>query len=461
MVASVPLMNFLPFFAGHLPTSRRALRLLALYMATSVACSTTEASNDARTVGTPSAEKPGEETGVPCTESELKEVFSGDIWGGPALDFSTSHLGFAHVDATGVPSVSVYDLATEESATITVASKVLTARYGDHSVTTSLAANGSGFGLGWYTERVSSVPNQGPGVWSTRFAVVDPAAGIASRPQTGNPDVGRSGAEDLVQAREPHVIAKDDGYFMMWEDTRTKEPRVVDVNLSGWSGIYGQAYDANGAPLGSDVQVVQSRAHSITGVGVGTEVMAVWNAQESDFTTHIYPRMGPFSPRSKPDPIYAEKVRPQMLLGSAVVGEGRIAVATSAGGVLGVMILDAQGSVLKAHTTWETTEQASTSPIRIYPLGTGFAVATFNYADIRSPNGIRLDYLTTDGERLGGTVVPLSLPDASPSSALALRSVKGKLWFAVATTQGEQSRTVKVQVGGVCPSLSKGSVSGG
>ncbi len=390
------------------------------------------------------ASEPAAETCAPEAAAVSSEA---NVYGSGAVAFASSGgLGIAYVDTSGIPTLQLQGATTKKLTW--PGARVEFDHYGPSYVTTSLAANGTRFGFGWYTERTSAT-SKASGTWSTMFATASPS-GETSDAVMGNEDWGRSGTDDTVVADQPGVLPRGDGFLLVWNDMRTKEPRVMNVNLAGWHGLYARAFDANGEPTMTDEQVAQpTRTSARTGVADGEGAKVIWSVRESDFDTTIHVRSGTrFTPAEAPPPVATFKSYGTTdSLASARTANGEVlVVATRTDNAsqkhVGSLFLGRSGDV---KTAWADWPDVGLEDVAVTASGTGFVVA----AVARATSELRVFVLDGSGARVRDEhiALPAPLTDKTLLHAPAVRAAADTIDVALATATdgakpGERKLTV-------------------
>jgi hypothetical protein len=368
-------------------------------------------------------ETPGEQP--VCVPSDADLVVSTDVVGVPSIAVAGSRLALGYVDPLGVPTVRVHGLASgagasEPTSATWDTAKVRWETIGPGSVMTSLAHNGDRLGFGWSTER--PFPGASNGVPSTRFATVSITGEDASPAVRGNDDAGRSGADDKVEAFAPTVTPFADEFLLLWNDTRTKEPVVQNVNLALWSGVYGRTYDAHGQDASRDVQITQpSLSYAKAGAAGGTGGTALWMApmgRHLEVNLHArYAESGEdFTPAEPPVPVATFDpggFSPSIAAASGPGGRILVVVAQedvnaeqgAPWSLFGTLLLTGKGSVVTGYTDW--SEPTLETPA-VVATDDGWVVAAYE-RDEGAIAALRVFWLDASGRRTHEARSTLSL----------------------------------------------------
>ena len=403
---------------------------------------TTEAAGGGDGKGDPKdKDKDGEDV-ASCDPSDATVVLSATILGYATVDFAGEQLGFGYIDEDGAPTVQIHDVTAAETVTAQWSKKVVSEHYGSSYIRTSLAHNGDTFGFGWYTEadRIKEKDT-----WTTRFGTVAADSGETTSVADGNDDYGRAGSEDMVQARNPHVMPFGEGFLMTWDDVRTAEPTELNVNVAGWKGIYGRRYDAKGKAAANDVQIAQAGSPaSITGVSDGTRVMPIWSVEDGKYHSRLYARSESVFTPVKVKPLEELDSYRTTQLAAALGPDGDVLVVVerwtgySGPTTLGSMLLSMSGTVKESYADWDDAPLRSPA---LVATKDGYVVAGYEMAKEDTPDAlataVRILWLDAAGQRLSEEHVELSLAEGTHVGKLALR-VQGATVQVAFTTEAAQ-----------------------
>jgi hypothetical protein len=371
-----------------------------------------------------------------CEPSDTALVVSAEVVGVPSIALAGSRLALGYVDPRGVPTVRLHDLApgagaSEPTSATWDTAKVRWESMGAWSVMTSLAHNGDRLGFGWSTER--SFPGASKGVRSTRFATVSVTGEDASPAVRGNDDAGRSGSDDKVEAFAPKVSPFADRFLLLWNDTRTKEPVVQNVNLALWSGVYGRTYDAHGQGASRDVQIAQpSGCYAKAGAAGATGGMALWMAPigyHRQVNLHARHAEGgdDFTPAEPPPPVATfDPGGSSPSIAAATGPGGRVLVVVAQEDVnaeqgapwslFGTVLLTAKGSVVTGYAEW--SERTLETPA-VVATDDGWVVAAYERDD-GAVTGLRVFWLDASGQRTHEARSNLSLGEDQVARAMSI-----------------------------------------
>jgi hypothetical protein len=388
-------------------------------------------------------------------------VMSAEVLGSPSLDLSDAHLAFGYVDSASVPTVQVFDVSTEAKVKGKWAvAPVAFAHYGSSYIRTSLAHQGERFGFGWYTERSTSLIAGGSGVWATSFATMNASSGSVSPADYASPERGRHDSRDLVLAIDPVVSATSDGFFVSWRDTRTAEPAVMGVNIAGWIGLYGQAFDASGQASGSDVQVAQTTfPSSVLGLHAGGKLSMLWsgNADGNDHFLAMRTVSGTsFTPAEAPSPFATFLSYDALEVAAAVGADGRTLVLTTyrdgAGSHLGSIVLGASGNVEQKLQAWPETGLRMPA---VAATADGFVAVAVERGQNSTDGAAALRYFFLDASGQKISDARVALPSGNLANrALSVRVIAGRAMAAVALgplTPKQDANHADVVLAGACP----------
>lgn len=396
--------------------------------------------------------------GSSCAPFAPVSLLAVNALGIPSIDLSDSHLGFGYVDEKSIPTVASVDLGTRDVATHgwSSARAVVTAE-GSLGLRTSLAHQGDRFGFAWTSARAS-------GRSGLRFATLGPQDGAASDAELASPDSGRyTRSSDPVTASGPVVSPTPDGFFVSWTDIRTAEPAPQGVNLAGWTGLYGQAFDASGRAVGDDVQIEQSLlARSYAGVTAGDRFSFVFAGSNGSEGLDVFVRQGApstFVPAPTPPALFRFALRSSADRANALVAagaDGRALVVVGARGEAqaysGSLVLGANGKVETPYAAWEGTDFA---PAALTAGPNGFVVASYELVTAGKPDvkAVTLLFLDANGAKTGQTRVELPSSDGAVS-ALALRSTAQGTFVALVRSPArleDRSNAYEVVLAKACP----------
>ncbi len=394
-----------------------------------------------------------------CSPVAPVTVLSVNALGIPSVDISDTHLGFGYVDEKSIPTVTSFELATRSVATHAwSSSRAVATGSGSLGLETSLSHHGGRFGFAWTSARASDRPG-------IRFSTLGPADDSASDADLASPDSGRyTRSTDPVTASAPVVSSAPDGFFVAWTDIRTAEPVQQGVNIAGWSGLYGQTFDASGSPVGDDVQIEQSfLPDSYAGVTAGDRFSFFFAHSTRAESVDFFVRQGApstFAPADTPPVLFRLALRNATDRASAVVvaagADGRALVVAGARGdkaaYSGALLLGTNGKVEAPYAAWADEDLA---PVALAAGPTGYVVASYELVEAGKPEvkAIKLLFLDANGAKIGQSSVALPSSELA-ASRIALRPTAQGTFVAVLRWPGRlesRANPYEVVLAKACP----------